>query len=291
MFALSLLAISLCLPHALAIPAHEQKNFEEPIPVPGPIGRCNKFHSPTLVGMPDANRLQELLNPLEPSIIAYVNSSCGPPIDRYFDALRNTGLWFPVYVVNCDNSSISHMCPVSTCPEASNEVVDKLPNVWVSPWQLEVELESNATLSTGEEILESIAECLPNYIDQISSVNEWIEKYGSIHRVLVETEDGELPRTWNVLASRFLGRARFGVVNNKNANLIQESGLERGPIPKWKVRIYQAKTKMVITYFRDIDFAMIANIVDGLVPPQPMSVWRKIGRKLKQFWSVIWRVY
>lgn len=123
------------------------------------------------------------------------------------------------------------------------------------------------------------------------------------------TEDGELPRTWNVLASRFLGRARFGVVNTEIAKLMQESEWEQQPITNlWKVRIYQAKTKMRITYYfgapyfltprrglyrvrSDADFAMVADALDRLVPPKPMSVWRKISRKLKQFWKAIWRVY
>ena len=122
------------------------------------------------------------------------------------------------------------------------------------------------------------------------------------------TEDDEPPRTWNMLASQFLGRARFGVVDSEIAKLIQESKWEqRRDTNLWKVQIYQAKTEMVINYpgapyfptsrrglYRaplDADFAMVANTLGRLVPPKPMSGWKKICRNLKQFWSVIWRIY
>ncbi|KAK2467383.1 hypothetical protein APHAL10511_000618 [Amanita phalloides] len=231
----------------------------------------------------DANGLQAVIKSLQPSIVAYVTPECGHSIPRFITAVSdlNIGRWLPAYYVECDDPTISHLCPVNTCPEAIDVQLAnnaKLPDVQVLPWQIDTKLES-----TAEELLEWISEHVPNYIDKLSTptgVYHWIEKYQGIHRILVATEDGDVSHTWKIIAFKFLGRARFATIKSETI-LPQES---------WKLRMFQANTTMTVTFNTDLDFDSLARIVDGFDPLPRPSIWEKIWDRLGRVYRKLWEL-
>ncbi|KAF8323563.1 hypothetical protein F5887DRAFT_1026083 [Amanita rubescens] len=251
------------------------------------------FESPIAVTRLDKAKLQEVMKSPRLGIVAYVSSTCGYSITQYADALQNLPRSLPSYVVDCDNTTLSHLCPACPRVELRQQAgLDTLP-VQILPWKTMVQLDRDA--KSEENVLESMSNHLPNYIDELSTmreVNQWLEKYNDEQRVLVVVEDGTFLPTWKILAAKFLGHIRIATIARK---AIWPQGYV-GIDPTWKFKIYHAKTSsiethtydMIIVYISDVDFNYILRILSGCDLPSQSGEWAEIYQETQSVMRKLW---